>query len=237
VVAEHYRSVSLGSVRTELVPEDRLAYVSYRIGNKIYWTKNKVHLKKGEMILTDGLTQVRARCGNCISMQPMAPTSEAEPDAVQTDALMAPGAQVPLAPPASTGIGAGTILAAELSAGPEGFLGPFNGVGPSFGGALPLGGSGGSGSGGPGPSGPSGNEPSLPGLIPPIVVPGNPPGGGGTPPEFTPPEDPLPPLIVDVPPEIDVQPPPADPAPVPEPGTMLLVTGGLATMLARRRNS
>jgi hypothetical protein len=47
----------------------------------------------------------------------------------------------------------------------------------------------------------------------------------------------LPPLL-DEPPVIDIQPqPPTESAPVPEPGTLILIGSGLATMLARRRNS
>jgi hypothetical protein len=245
VVAAHYRSISVGSVHAETVSEDRLAYMSYRIGNKIYWTKNKVRLAKGETILTDGVTQVRGRCGNCISLQPMGPTSDDEPDTVQFEALTAPVPAIPAPPPVNIGIGAGTIVARELVSGLNEPFGPFGGVpgGPSLGGGLlPLTSQG---SSSPGPEGGSPSSdlasltlPVLPGFLPepPNVVPpvGDPNGGGGDNP-FTPPTDKLPPLIVDDPPlVIHVQPPP-ETAPVPEPGTLLLVTGGIGALLSRRR--
>jgi len=44
----------------------------------------------GEPILTDGVTQIRARCGNCISYEPQLPTSDAEPDVLEFEALAPP---------------------------------------------------------------------------------------------------------------------------------------------------
>ena len=90
VVAAHYKGVSLDEVRVERVTEPRYAYVSYRKGDDIFWTKNKVRLNPGEMILTDGEMQIRARCGNCISTQPMLPTSDEEPESVTLEPLLPP---------------------------------------------------------------------------------------------------------------------------------------------------
>ncbi len=58
---------------------DKAAYVSYRINDKVYWTKKKVRLAKGEKLLTDGANYARARCGNRISEVSQAPTSAEEP--------------------------------------------------------------------------------------------------------------------------------------------------------------
>jgi hypothetical protein len=87
VVAAHYRNLSPERMRVERLPEERRAYVSYRKGDRIYWTKEKVTLPAGEPILTDGVTQIRARCGNCIAFEPQFPTSDEEPDAVEFEAL------------------------------------------------------------------------------------------------------------------------------------------------------
>jgi hypothetical protein len=54
------------------------AYDSYRIGNKIYWTKKPRFIHVGEPILTDGKFAVLLRCGNFISMNPQIPVVEKE---------------------------------------------------------------------------------------------------------------------------------------------------------------
>lgn len=87
VVADHYRDADIATMRPEILRSDRLAYVSYRVGDRVFWTKRKVRIPSGETILTNGQTEIRARCGNCISMEPLLPTSDEEPDAAAFDAL------------------------------------------------------------------------------------------------------------------------------------------------------
>ena len=70
VVAEHYRDVDPSTMRPERVSANRLAYVSYRKNDQVFWTKNKVRIYEGETILTDGDREIRGRCGNAISMAP-----------------------------------------------------------------------------------------------------------------------------------------------------------------------
>jgi len=53
VVAAHYARVNMASARIETVRAPRRVHVSYRIGDRIYWTKRKVTLSPGERILTD----------------------------------------------------------------------------------------------------------------------------------------------------------------------------------------
>lgn len=89
VVAEHYYGVDPSAMHPEVLDADRLAYVSYRVNNRVYWTLHKVRIRRGESVLTDGRTEIRARCGNCISTVPMMPTSADEPEATQLDALTA----------------------------------------------------------------------------------------------------------------------------------------------------
>jgi hypothetical protein len=79
VVARHYGDVAPGAFRAERVDAPRLAYMSYRVGDEIYWTKRRLILHEGEQILTDGETTVRGRCGNRLSDTPMVPTSGQEP--------------------------------------------------------------------------------------------------------------------------------------------------------------
>jgi len=78
-VGAHYADIVPAAMHVERVTGPRAAYMSYRIGDRIYWTKRKLALAEGEHVLTDGRVTVRARCGNRLSEQPMQPTSEAEP--------------------------------------------------------------------------------------------------------------------------------------------------------------
>ena len=88
VAAAHYQGLDAGRLRTETVQQARYAYVSYRKDDQIYWTRNKVRISEGETILTDGTTEVRARCGNCISEEPRFPVADAEPDVAELDRLV-----------------------------------------------------------------------------------------------------------------------------------------------------
>ena len=67
VVAAHYRDVDPRDMRLTTLSKGKAAYVSYRVGDRIYWTRNRVWIKPGESVLTDGTVEIRARCGNCIS--------------------------------------------------------------------------------------------------------------------------------------------------------------------------
>jgi hypothetical protein len=85
VVARHYTDFNVRRAEAVQVERDRKAYVSYRVGDRVYWTRQKLTLRKGEGLLTDGTNCVRARCGNRISDTPRLPVSEAEPRDVASD--------------------------------------------------------------------------------------------------------------------------------------------------------
>ncbi len=79
VVAKHYSDFQTKSARIFRLARARHAYVSYRLANRIYWTRKKVALHAGETLFTDGKHLSRARCGNRISETPGVPTSPSEP--------------------------------------------------------------------------------------------------------------------------------------------------------------
>ena len=81
VVARHYRDVVIDALQVETVTSPRAVYVSYRRGNEVFWTKKKLVLHPGEMLLSDGANQVRARCGNRVSEQWQTPVSDVDPPA------------------------------------------------------------------------------------------------------------------------------------------------------------
>jgi len=155
VVAQHYADFDITNARRVTLDAPKLVYVSYRIGNKVFWTKHKLALRKGEAMLSDGHNLARTRCGNRISVLPVRPNAPAEPTSSDLD-----GPEFPA-------IASSPYLAAYSAPEPALFPGPiqspggpgaaFVPVAPFF----PL----------PGGGGITGNKNSSP----------PPPGGGGTP--------------------------------------------------------
>jgi hypothetical protein len=217
--------------------------MSYRVGDRVYWTKEKVTLPQGEALLTDGRSLIRARCGNCISDTPQGPTSDAEPDAVEFDRAIAPApgvlhtaggapeaafAVVPAFPPVGPTtepplfglVSIEAPVAALHPGGAAGLAGP-----PTSGRTIPGGiaphqsaGTGGS----PPVSAMNSAGPLTPGTSG-ILPPGGPlvpPDGSDPPQTFVPPVGP---------------PGPARAPAVPEPGLLLLVGAGVGAYALRRR--
>ena len=239
VVGRHYQVIMAGNVRTEIVAAERLAYMSYRRGNQIYWTSRKVRLPAGETILTDGVSDVRARCGNRLSSVPMEPTADDEPTDAEFDGppsvpklLMSwpfDQSDVPSTPQwLDTG-------PRDVTASIPYFLPvPFDpGSVPvaDFFSESPDGGS---------------SERSIEGIPPGTNIFGGDPhlpvqsGAGGTFSLGIPLVPPTPGLLIEEPLDFDPEHPPLetpiDPVPAPEPGTLLLVASGLSLTLHKRRS-
>jgi hypothetical protein len=79
VVARHYADFDLAKTRTISLDRDRLVYVSYRMGEEVFWTNRALRLHKGETLITDGTHEARTRCGNRISETIQAPLSAQQP--------------------------------------------------------------------------------------------------------------------------------------------------------------
>jgi hypothetical protein len=205
VVADHYRNVNLDEMRAVTLTAGRSAYVSYRRGDRVHWTRERVWLKAGETVLTDGTTMIRARCGNCVSAVKQDNVAAVDPAHGELDDFvvpptldagvdaLAPAAEaelgglldVPFAPAAFTALVPGDMLPLpELVEDPFGEAGiPFL---PPI--VVPTGGPGG-GVGTPGvpgvtvlPGEPDVDDPPPtppPGFVPPGFVP--PDAGTGTP--------------------------------------------------------
>jgi len=95
VVARHYSDFDLAKVRRVTLRAPQSMYVSYRIGDDVFWTKHKLTLSKGETMLTDGHAMARTRCGNRVSALPTKPNALVEPTAEELNASM-------FGPPVST---------------------------------------------------------------------------------------------------------------------------------------
>lgn len=66
VVAANFADFGTHTYITHL-QQDVYVYVAYRIGNKVYYTKKKHKVCKGEEIITDGKNSARTRCANRIT--------------------------------------------------------------------------------------------------------------------------------------------------------------------------
>jgi hypothetical protein len=160
-VARHYAGFNYDRARVSEVKRASLVYLSYRRGNKVYWTRKQVSLHVGEKVLSDGKITARTRCGNQVSVLPQAETSPEEPLEAELDRPdgVASGIELPLGNfdsnlfnvdpgiPAGPSSPTGGTFAGSSGGAPSGFI------------PLPAGGPGGGGGGGGGTV--------------------NPPGGGG----------------------------------------------------------
>lgn len=89
VAAAHYSSFDTAKAHVVRLPRDEYAYVSFRVGNNVYWTSHKLKLREGETLLTDGQHYIRTRCGNRVSQTPRLPTYRHEPAVATLDTPVA----------------------------------------------------------------------------------------------------------------------------------------------------
>lgn len=78
-VRANYADLDMAVLREVKLSAPLSGYVSYRYGEKIYWTAKKLTLRAGETVFTDGVHLVRGRCLNCYSAFPMLPIRPNEP--------------------------------------------------------------------------------------------------------------------------------------------------------------
>ncbi len=79
VVRGHYANFNFNRAHFIRVTQPRAVYLSYRIRDAVYWTHKKALLHPGELLVTDGKTTARARCGNQISDVAKPNVSDEEP--------------------------------------------------------------------------------------------------------------------------------------------------------------
>ncbi len=79
LVREHYADFDIRSARVVTLTDDRFQYVSFRLKNRIFWTHNKLRIPKGEVLITDGRSYARTRCGNRLSSKRQGSTTPKQP--------------------------------------------------------------------------------------------------------------------------------------------------------------
>jgi hypothetical protein len=101
VVRRHYARFDYNQARLVRAREAREVYLSYRIRDTVFWTRRKIRLHLGELLLTDGKITARARCGNQISDTAKPEVSNEEPEEDVLDrpvAQLEPGPSFPVRP-------------------------------------------------------------------------------------------------------------------------------------------
>src|SRR5271157_4469666 len=131
VVRRHYAHFDYSHARLVRATEAREVYLSYRVRDSIFWTRRRIRLHLGELLLTDGKITARARCGNQISDAAKPEVSEEEPaedvfdqPVAQIDPVLSLPIRPVLTPPDLAG---GEPIAPKLFAG--GFFFPYVPVG------------------------------------------------------------------------------------------------------------
>jgi hypothetical protein len=79
LVKANYANIDFSQLRQVKLTTNMSGYVSYRWGEKIYWTSKMLTLRAGETVFTDGVHLVRGRCLNCYSPRAMLPIRPNEP--------------------------------------------------------------------------------------------------------------------------------------------------------------
>jgi len=85
LIAAHYAEFDLSRARVVRLDRDKAVYVSFRLNDRVYWTRKTLTLHAGETVISDGVHEARTRCGNRISVAPEGPVSPKEPPAEAMD--------------------------------------------------------------------------------------------------------------------------------------------------------
>ena len=100
IVGAHYAGFDYAHAQVVRLTLARTAYLSYRIGNHIYWTRRRITLHKGEKVITDGRMTARTRCANRVEETPQQQAvSPAEPPAQKFDEPVGPGEGIAMQSP------------------------------------------------------------------------------------------------------------------------------------------
>ena len=102
VVRRQYQDFKFQRAHLLQVSNKQAMYASYRIGQKVYWTRKRVSLHSGETLISDGTIVVRTRCGNRVAEKPLDAGSPLEPPHEDFDQPYAAMIAVPTTSPVLT---------------------------------------------------------------------------------------------------------------------------------------
>ncbi len=128
VVAAHYAGFDYDHARVVRLTLARTVYMSYRIGNNVYWMRRRITLHKGEKLITDGRMTARGRCANQVSETPQQQASPAEPSPEKFDEpLLAGGGTAMHGPQLPFDSALLPLVGGQDPSGPLSLANPFEG--------------------------------------------------------------------------------------------------------------
>jgi hypothetical protein len=100
LVSDHFAGFDFSNARVIQLDQPKLVYLSYRLKGHVFWTSQKVTLRKGEKLITDGKITARTRCANRVSESKQEAISPEQPsiEKFEEPVLMA-GTATQLPPP------------------------------------------------------------------------------------------------------------------------------------------
>ena len=133
VVGNHFIGFDFRHAHIVELDQPKLVYLSYRVGDRVYWTGKRITLRKGERLITDGRTTARTRCANQVSESPQPEVLPAEPPAAKfEEPFFGTSAQIPF-PGDFNALGSGRDFAGLGAVGPPALqssnMAPFPGGG------------------------------------------------------------------------------------------------------------
>jgi hypothetical protein len=135
VVGSHYAGFDFRNAKIIELDQPKLVYLSYRVGDRVFWTAKRVSLHKGEKLITDGNMTARVRCANRISEIAQPAVSPIEPPAAKfEEPFDGTAGQIPF-PGDFNGMGPAREYAGLGAAGPPSLM--SSGSAPFPGGGLP----------------------------------------------------------------------------------------------------
>ncbi len=99
VIAAHYAGFDYDHARIVRLTLAKTVFLSYRVGNHVYWTRHPVTLHPGETLITDGRKSARTKCGNRVEEVPQQATSPVEPPLEKFDQPAHPATTETAPPP------------------------------------------------------------------------------------------------------------------------------------------
>ena len=80
-VESHYADFDFTRAQIVTLDRDSAYYVSYRLESGVFWTTERIFVRRGETLVTDGASLVQTSSGSRLSEVPRFPVSSLEPTA------------------------------------------------------------------------------------------------------------------------------------------------------------